>query len=151
MADSVREAAAAQLSEIEKATAVVLPEPVPAGQVVTLASAPPEVAGAIRKAMGEIDMGDTGSIVRFGSAAQAELQEISQAMLADVATRMSDPPATACAASSPRSADSRFPNWMCGASAAGGKSCWAAQHPSPFSWRSSKRFRARSTRSPTIC
>ena len=34
--------------------------------------------------MDEIDMGDTNSIVSFGSTAQAELQEISQAMLADV-------------------------------------------------------------------
>jgi uncharacterized protein YaaN involved in tellurite resistance len=34
--------------------------------------------------MGEIDMSDTNSIVSFGSAAQAELQEISQAMLQGV-------------------------------------------------------------------
>jgi uncharacterized protein YaaN involved in tellurite resistance len=38
----------------------------------------------IRRRMAELDMGDTGSIVAFGSTAQAELQEISQAMLADV-------------------------------------------------------------------
>jgi uncharacterized protein YaaN involved in tellurite resistance len=34
--------------------------------------------------MGEIDMGDTNSIVSFGSSAQAELQQISQAMLEGV-------------------------------------------------------------------
>ncbi|MEL6204066.1 MAG: toxic anion resistance protein, partial [Pseudomonadota bacterium] len=50
----------------------------------TLEAAAPEQSEAIRKRMGEIDMGDTNSIVAFGSAAQAELQEISQAMLQDV-------------------------------------------------------------------
>jgi uncharacterized protein YaaN involved in tellurite resistance len=42
------------------------------------------VAEAIRKRMAEIDIGNTGSIVSFGSAAQADLQKISQSMLADV-------------------------------------------------------------------
>ena len=40
--------------------------------------------GEIRKRMDEIDMSDTNSIVSFGSAAQAELQEISQSMLQGV-------------------------------------------------------------------
>ena len=34
-------------------------------------------APEITKRMAELDMSDTGSIVNFGSAAQAELQEIS--------------------------------------------------------------------------
>ena len=38
----------------------------------------------IRTRMDEIDMTDTNSIVAFGSAAQAELQDISQSMLTDV-------------------------------------------------------------------
>lgn len=71
------------LAEIEKVAAVVLPEPAPA-EVVPLAEAPPPLAEDIRRRMAEIDLRDTGSIVRFGSRAQAELQEISQAMLADV-------------------------------------------------------------------
>ncbi len=45
------------------------------------AAAPDE---EIRRRMGELDIGDTGSIVSFGSAAQAELQAISQEMLAGV-------------------------------------------------------------------
>ncbi len=82
MTQSVRDEAARSLAEIEAVTAVVLAEP--AGEVVPLAAAQPPVAEAIRKRMAELDMSDTGSIVNFGSAAQAELQQISQAMLADV-------------------------------------------------------------------
>lgn len=46
----------------------------------------PDVAkqGEIERRAAEIDFGETGSIISFGSAAQAELQTISQAMLADV-------------------------------------------------------------------
>jgi uncharacterized protein YaaN involved in tellurite resistance len=51
---------------------------------VALAEADAPVGAEIRARMDEIDMGDTNSIVSFGSAAQAELQEISQAMLNDV-------------------------------------------------------------------
>jgi uncharacterized protein YaaN involved in tellurite resistance len=38
----------------------------------------------IERGTGEIDISSTGAVVGFGSAAQAELQEISQSMLADV-------------------------------------------------------------------
>jgi uncharacterized protein YaaN involved in tellurite resistance len=55
-----------------------------AGAVVALEQADAPVAAEIRTRMDEIDMGDTNSIVSFGSAAQAELQEISQSMLAGV-------------------------------------------------------------------
>jgi uncharacterized protein YaaN involved in tellurite resistance len=79
---SVREDAARALAAVEEVTAVVLPEP--AGEVVPLEKAPAPLAGEIRKRIAELDMTDTGSIVNFGSAAQAELQQISQAMLADV-------------------------------------------------------------------
>ncbi|MFD1882916.1 toxic anion resistance protein [Paracoccus pacificus] len=79
--DTQREAEAA-LNEIEKVTAVVLPEP--AQEVVPLETAPAPVADEIRRRMDEINISDTGSIVNFGSAAQSKLQEISQAMLADV-------------------------------------------------------------------
>lgn len=82
MTQNVREAAARTVAEIEAVTAVVLAEP--SGAVVPLAAAAPPVAEAIRTRMAELDMTDTGSIVNFGSAAQAELQQISQAMLADV-------------------------------------------------------------------
>jgi uncharacterized protein YaaN involved in tellurite resistance len=77
-----RTAAAATLAEVEKVTAVVLPEP--GREIVPLATAPAPVAADIRTRMAELDMTNTQSIIAFGSKAQAELQVISQSMLADV-------------------------------------------------------------------
>ncbi len=74
--------AQAALDEIETVTAVILPEP--ASQVVPLDQADQPLAEEIRKRINEIDLRDTASIVHFGARAQNELQEISQAMLADV-------------------------------------------------------------------
>ena len=82
MTETVRQKAAADLKMIEDVTAVVLPEP--SSELVPLAKADKPVAAEIKKRMAEIDMDNTGSIIGFGSAAQAELQQISQAMLADV-------------------------------------------------------------------
>jgi len=82
MSDTVRAKAAETLAEVEQVTKVLLAEPSTA--LVPFAEADAPVAAEITKAMAEIDMKDTNSIVRFGSGAQAELQEISQAMLADV-------------------------------------------------------------------
>ena len=82
MSEDIRQKAAEALKDIEKVTAVVLPEP--STDLVPLEDAEPPVAEEIRKRMEEIDLSDTGSIISFGSAAQAELQEISQAMLQDV-------------------------------------------------------------------
>ena len=82
MTETTREKAAAALAEIENVTAVVLPEPT--GAIVPLAEAPEATSAEIRARMAEIDLGDTGSIVHFGARAQGELQQISQAMLADV-------------------------------------------------------------------
>lgn len=79
MSDTIRAKAEAALAEVEEVTEAVLPEPSTA--LVPLTEAAPPVAANIRKAMDEIDMGDTQSIVQFGSAAQAELQQISQSML----------------------------------------------------------------------
>ncbi|WP_299150676.1 toxic anion resistance protein [uncultured Tateyamaria sp.] len=84
MSEIVRQKAETALAEVNEVTAVVLPEPADANAIVPLAQADAPVGAEIRARMGEIDMGDTNSIVSFGSAAQAELQEISQAMLADV-------------------------------------------------------------------
>ncbi|MEL6914192.1 MAG: toxic anion resistance protein [Pseudomonadota bacterium] len=79
MNEDVRTRAEAALADVEKVTAVVLPEPstslVPVNE-----TAEPEIA----KRVAEIDVKNTQSIVEFGSAAQAELQEISQSMLAGV-------------------------------------------------------------------
>ncbi|MGX9355206.1 toxic anion resistance protein [Roseobacteraceae bacterium S113] len=82
MAENVRKQAQEALALVEEVSAVVLPEP--STDIVPLADAPAPVGSEIKKRMDEIDMEDTQSIVSFGSAAQAELQEISQAMLADV-------------------------------------------------------------------
>ncbi|WP_299045688.1 toxic anion resistance protein [uncultured Tateyamaria sp.] len=84
MSETVRQKAEAALAQVEEVTAVVLPEPADAGAIVPLEQADAPVGAEIRARMDEIDMEDTQSIVSFGSAAQAELQEISQSMLADV-------------------------------------------------------------------
>jgi uncharacterized protein YaaN involved in tellurite resistance len=84
MSDTIRQKAQESLAQIEEVTAVALREPVEANAIVPLAEADAPVSKEIRKRMDEIDMGDTQSIVSFGSGAQAELQVISQAMLQDV-------------------------------------------------------------------
>ena len=60
-----------------------LPPPAPEGQLPAIAGAAAP-ADEVRRRMAELDLSDTGSIVSFGSAAQAELQAISQEMLAGV-------------------------------------------------------------------
>ena len=82
MSDTIRQKAEATLAEVEKITAVVLPEP--KGELVTLEAADAPTTAAIEKRVAEIDITDTNSIVSFGSSAQAELQVISQSMLAGV-------------------------------------------------------------------
>ncbi|WP_375175632.1 toxic anion resistance protein [Pseudooceanicola sp.] len=84
MSENIRAKAAETLKQVEEVTAVVLPEPKAHDALVPLAEADEPTSAEIEKRIGELDMGDTGSIVRFGSGAQAELQTISQAMLADV-------------------------------------------------------------------
>ncbi len=82
MSETTQSKATATLADVEKVTAVILPEP--KGDVVALDQADAPTSDAIRRRMDEIDMGDTNSIVSFGSAAQAELQQISQSMLEGV-------------------------------------------------------------------
>ena len=84
MKQDVRAKAAESETMVAELNAIVLPEPVPATEVQSLEEAPPEVSSEIRARMDQIDLSDTGSIVAFGSTAQAGLQEISQQMLADV-------------------------------------------------------------------
>ncbi len=84
MSDIVRQKAEAALAEVEKVTAVELLEPTDATAIVPLAEADAPLSVEITNRMAELDMADTGSIINFGSAAQAELQDISQAMLQDV-------------------------------------------------------------------
>jgi len=84
MSDTIRQKAEAALAEVEEISAAILPEPADANAIVPLAKANKTVSAEITKRMDEIDIGDTQSIVSFGSAAQAELQEISQSMLQGV-------------------------------------------------------------------
>ena len=82
MSEITRIKAEATLADVEKVTAVVLAEP--KGELVTMAAADKPTTAEIKRRMAEVDMSNTHSIVSFGSGAQAELQEISQAMLAGV-------------------------------------------------------------------
>ncbi|RJL04985.1 toxic anion resistance protein [Paracoccus siganidrum] len=82
MTEDTRRRAEAAQKAIDEVTSVVLPEP-PRDEV-TLDAADTATAEQIRRRMAEIDLGDSGSIIRFGTRAQAGLQEISQQMLADV-------------------------------------------------------------------
>ncbi|MFP4275216.1 MAG: toxic anion resistance protein [Paracoccaceae bacterium] len=84
MSENVRAKAQETLSMVEEINAVVLPEPGQADEIVPLERADARQGAEIRRRMDEIDLRDTNSIVSFGSAAQAELQEISQSMLQGV-------------------------------------------------------------------
>ncbi|MCG3268976.1 toxic anion resistance protein [Yoonia sp. I 8.24] len=82
MTETTRQKAEAALADVAKITAVVLPEP--KGELVTLEAADAPTSAEITRRIAEIDVTDTNSIVSFGSSAQAELQVISQEMLAGV-------------------------------------------------------------------
>lgn len=82
MSDEIRAKAETALKEVEAVTAVLLPEA--KADLIVIDAATPEEKAAIDTRMAELDMGDTQSIIRFGSAAQAELQVISQEMLSGV-------------------------------------------------------------------
>ncbi len=84
MSEETRAKAAESVALVEEITTATLPAPQEANAVVTLAEADDAVGNEIRTRMAEIDMADTNSIVSFGSRAQVELQEISQAMLGGV-------------------------------------------------------------------
>jgi uncharacterized protein YaaN involved in tellurite resistance len=84
MPESVRQQAEASLAEVTEVSQHILPAPQDANAIVPFKDADQSASAAISKRMAEIDIGDTQSIVSFGSAAQAELQEISQSMLEGV-------------------------------------------------------------------
>ena len=95
MTDTIRDQASTALAEIEKVTAAILPEPGTA--IVALDAAKPAEAEAIRKRMAELDMSNTHSIISFGASSQAELQVISQEMLAGVRNKDVGPAGSALA------------------------------------------------------
>ncbi|MGY6694639.1 MAG: toxic anion resistance protein [Roseinatronobacter sp.] len=82
MAQSTREQAENLTREINDLVETPLLDPQASGVILDQAS--PEQANAIRDRMREIDMSQTSTIIGFGSRAQLDLQQISQAMLADV-------------------------------------------------------------------
>ncbi|WP_297771095.1 toxic anion resistance protein [uncultured Roseovarius sp.] len=84
MSQTTRKQAEAALADVEAVGRAILPEPNDANAIVPLEQADAPASAEITRRMSEIDMGDTQSIVSFGSAAQAELQEISQSMLQGV-------------------------------------------------------------------
>ncbi len=84
MSNETRAKAQEALAMIEEVTSAVLPEPIEPNAIVLLDEADEPVSAEIKTRMAEIDMSDTNSIVSFGSRAQVELQEISQAMLGGV-------------------------------------------------------------------
>jgi uncharacterized protein YaaN involved in tellurite resistance len=84
MSEETRAKAQEALAMVEEVTSAVLPEPLEANKIVPLSEADEPSSAEISKRMAEIDMTDTNSIVSFGSRAQVELQEISQAMLGGV-------------------------------------------------------------------
>jgi uncharacterized protein YaaN involved in tellurite resistance len=85
MTQDVRAQAQQALQEVEAVTAALLPEP--KGELISLEAADPAVKAEIERRKAEIDVGDTQSIIRFGTQAQAELQAISQDMLSGVRSK----------------------------------------------------------------
>ena len=81
---NVQAKAAEASAEVESVTNAVLIEPSAANAIVALDQADAATGSEIKKRIDEIDMTDTGSIIGFGSAAQEELQVISQSMLQGV-------------------------------------------------------------------
>jgi uncharacterized protein YaaN involved in tellurite resistance len=82
MAEEIRKKAETTLKEVQEVTAAILPEPT--GALIVIDDVKPDMKRAINARMKEIDITDTHSIIGFGSGAQAELQAISQEMLAGV-------------------------------------------------------------------
>ena len=82
MTDTIRQQAEATLKDVEEVTAVLLPDP--KGELIVIEQADPASKAEIDRRVSELDMTNTQSIIEFGSAAQSELQEISQSMLSGV-------------------------------------------------------------------
>ncbi|HIP23334.1 MAG TPA: toxic anion resistance protein [Rhodobacteraceae bacterium] len=89
MTEDVRQKAETSLKEVEAVTAALLPEV--KGELIVVDQANAAEKAAIDSAISELDMGNTQSIIQFGSKAQAELQVISQEMLAGVRNKDAGP------------------------------------------------------------
>lgn len=84
MTEEVRAKAEAALKDVEAVTATLLPEPETDAPIADPKTADAATSAEIERRKAEIDMENTQSIIRFGSAAQSELQSISQDMLTGV-------------------------------------------------------------------
>ncbi|WP_374015577.1 toxic anion resistance protein [Phaeobacter sp. A36a-5a] len=82
MSKTTQTKAAQEAQLISEITAIALPEPT--AEIQSLDQADAATSADIQSRMAQIDMSDSNSIINFGSGAQAELQQISQAMLTDV-------------------------------------------------------------------
>lgn len=82
MSETSRQKAETTLKEVEKVTAMVLPEP--KGELIVVSDVKPDQKKMITARMKEVDIKNTQSIIEFGRKAQSELQTISQEMLAGV-------------------------------------------------------------------
>ncbi|ATG43998.1 putative toxic anion resistance protein [Phaeobacter piscinae] len=82
MSETTQKKAAKETQIVSEITAIELPEPV--AEIQSLEQADEATSADIQSRMAQIDMSDSNSIIHFGSGAQAELQQISQAMLTDV-------------------------------------------------------------------
>ncbi|MGP9805229.1 toxic anion resistance protein [Paracoccus sp. NSM] len=85
MTDETRSRALAAQAEIDALIQTSLPQPDDAP--VSASAADPATRAEIQRRMDEIDLKDSNSILRFGTRAQGDLQQISQAMLNDVKTK----------------------------------------------------------------
>ena len=65
--------------------------PLPAQEVVTYAAAPPAQRAEIDRALAEIDIGDSNSILFFGTAAQGEVTSVADEMLEGVRNKDTGP------------------------------------------------------------
>ena len=95
MPDSIRDKAETALAETRTLAATPMPEPDPALPV--LAEAAPTQRSEIEKRMAEIDIGNTQSIITFGSSAQSELTALSNEMLNGVRNKDTGPAGDALA------------------------------------------------------
>jgi len=89
MSTQVRTKAESEASEVESVAQTVLPAP--KGELIVVEQADESQKIEINKRMDELDMGNSQSIIQFGSRAQSELQTISQEMLAGVKNKDTGP------------------------------------------------------------
>lgn len=79
MGQAVQEKAQALIVEAEQVTGALLPAT--KAEIIDADKTTPEEAAEIERLVADLDMGNTQSIITFGSAAQTELQVISSSML----------------------------------------------------------------------